>query len=371
MRNPMIPLVFAFGATASFAAPTISSVTGLVSDGEDVTISGAEFGSNSLGYEFLGGSNGHIETAPNGRDSSFGRWTIASGSTQDQSAFVVSDSNVRSGSKAWLLDMSTSSYYNGSVRYDLGRTIPTATTVYASWWVKKDAVDNDGQWKMFRLTHENDIVDNGTELTMFNWLQSSPQMIVRPGTTATGSSPISYYGRNYPAGNNQWYRMELIMRTSNQGVQDGTVAQYLHYPAGGRPVTLGSWSNSQSSSSYRMNYDSSLRYRWFIWQNYRGNGITSMKVWMDDFFIQVGSQARVEIGDASTWANCTFREVQPATSWTSSGVRIRLNKGGLREGTQYYAYVVDSTGAVSNGFPIQIGADGAARPMAPVLTISQ
>lgn len=161
------------------------------------------------------------------------------------------------------------------------------------------------------------------------------------------------------------------MRTSSQGAQDGTISQYLHSPSSRQPIALGSWRNSQHPSTYRMNYDSSLRYRWFIWQNYRGNGISSMRVWMDDFYIQVGSQARVEIGDASTWANCTFREVQPATSWTSSGVRVRLNQGGLREGVQYYAYVVDSAGNVSNGFPIQVGGDSLARPMAPQLTISQ
>lgn len=370
MRNPMIHLIFVFGASASFAAPSITSVTGNVTDAEELTISGAEFGSNALQYEFLGGANGHIENAPAGRDSSFGQWTIASGSTQDQSAFVVSDANVRSGKKAWLLDLSSSSYYNGSLRYDYGKTIPENSTIYASWWVKKDSVNNSGQWKMFRLSWENNIVDNGTELTMFNWLSSSRQMIVRPGSTATDSTPISYYGSNYPNGDDQWYRMELVMNTSTQGSQDGVIAQYLHNPAGGQPVALGSWRNSQFPSTSRMNYDSSLRYRWFIWQNYRGNGLDSMKVWMDDFYIQVGSQARVEIGDASTWANCTFREIQPSTSWTSSGVRIRFNQGGLKAGTQYYAYVVDASGNVSNGYPIEIG-DSVARPMAPNLMIVQ
>jgi hypothetical protein len=241
-----------------------------------------------------------------------------------------------------------------------------------SWWVKKDSADNDGQWKMFRLTHENEIMDNGTELTMFNWIQSGRQMIVRPGTTYSDSMPISYYGGNYPNGDNNWYRMELIVRTSVQGSQNGTVEQYLHNPSGRQPVTLGVWRNSQNSSPYRMTYDSSLRYRWFIWQNYRGNGISSMQVWMDDFFIQAGSQARVEIGDAPTWANCTFRDVQPATSWADGSLRIRMNGGGLRSGVQYYAYVVDSAGGVSNGYPIQIGDsadDVQARPMAPVLTV--
>jgi hypothetical protein len=166
--------------------------------------------------------------------------------------------------------------------------------------------------------------------------------------------------------------MELVIKTSTQGVKNGTIAQYLHSPSSGKPITLGSWGYSgEPTPKYpaAMNYGTNYRYRWFLWQNYRGNGISAMKVWMDDLYVQVGSVARVEIGDSATWGNCTFREIQPYKAWTDSSVQVTLNKGGMKAGTQYYMYIVDNTGTPSNAFPVQLGGN-VSPPAAPSLQVT-
>ena len=64
------------------------------------------------------------------------------------------------------------------------------------------------------------------------------------------------------------------------------------------------------------------------------------------------SIARVEIGNASTYAASTRREVQIPSSWGNS-IQITVNKGGFSSGQAAYLYVMDSSGRVNtNGYPI-------------------
>lgn len=78
--------------------------------------------------------------------------------------------------------------------------------------------------------------------------------------------------------------------------------------------------------------------------------------------------ARVEIGNASTWSNCTHREIQIPTIWTSSGITVTANNGTFNTGDIVYLYVVDSAGSVSNngnGYQITIGSSV---PSPPIVT---
>jgi hypothetical protein len=75
------------------------------------------------------------------------------------------------------------------------------------------------------------------------------------------------------------------------------------------------------------------------------------------------SQARVELCTASTWAACTNREIQVASTWTDNSITIKLNKGGLASMAGVYLYVTDSTGAVNaQGFRLT---DGGKIPSSP------
>jgi hypothetical protein len=72
----------------------------------------------------------------------------------------------------------------------------------------------------------------------------------------------------------------------------------------------------------------------------------------DDIHISP-SQARVEICESPTWAQCKDREIQPASSWNGTSITVKLNRGGLASLTKTYLYVVDENGAMNaNGFPL-------------------
>jgi|GEM_PF-4007529 len=66
------------------------------------------------------------------------------------------------------------------------------------------------------------------------------------------------------------------------------------------------------------------------------------------------SIARVEIGNAPTYAASTRREVQIPTSWGNS-IQITVNSGAFTNGQTAYIYVVNSDGNVNaSGYPVQI-----------------
>jgi hypothetical protein len=68
------------------------------------------------------------------------------------------------------------------------------------------------------------------------------------------------------------------------------------------------------------------------------------------------SRARVILGNASTLANSTIREVQIPTSWSSSSVSVSANLGKFSNGQTVYLYVVDPNGTVNpQGYPVSLG----------------
>jgi hypothetical protein len=72
----------------------------------------------------------------------------------------------------------------------------------------------------------------------------------------------------------------------------------------------------------------------------------------DEIYID-STQARVEVGNASTWSGCTQREIQIPSAWSSSSITITSNKGSFGSFSGKYLYVVDSSGNVNaNGYAL-------------------
>ena len=75
-------------------------------------------------------------------------------------------------------------------------------------------------------------------------------------------------------------------------------------------------------------------------------------------YILIAPWQRVEFGNASTYSDCTHREIQVPTAWSSDSLSITVNQGTFEDGENSFLFVVDADGNVSNGFPITIGTDG-------------
>jgi hypothetical protein len=82
----------------------------------------------------------------------------------------------------------------------------------------------------------------------------------------------------------------------------------------------------------------------------------------DDVYMDT-TQARVEIGNASTYATSLHREIQIPSTWSSSSINVKLNKGSFSSFDNLYLYVTDTSGRVnSSGFQICATCNGLKPP---------
>jgi hypothetical protein len=75
------------------------------------------------------------------------------------------------------------------------------------------------------------------------------------------------------------------------------------------------------------------------------------KVWIDEMYVDK-SWARVIIGDQPVYLNCTKYAMQIPSAWADTEITVTLNQGSFTGAENMYLFVVDSTGAVSDGLLI-------------------
>jgi hypothetical protein len=245
--------------------------------------------------------------------------------------------------------------YSSGFKYDYGSE---AGKWYVTWWVKFDHVDSGGQWKKWRISpggswnNLDGEIEQGDFYNTTGGISQSLLMMF---------CDCSSYGQCYPGSNaglrwlsgdeavpaDTWVRQEFFAEESSApDTRDGSFEYFIH----------------RQSEAVReiVNWDGTIitrvsgadRWRYMKFQNYWGNisggDGTGEKIYIDDIYIQVGTQSRVEIGDADTWAACTHREIQYPTAWTEGEVTdeitVTLNEGGFSDLDGTYLYVVNSDG---------------------------
>ena len=101
-------------------------------------------------------------------------------------------------------------------------------------------------------------------------------------------------------------------------------------------------------------YTEGSPYDYFIIGQYfrRDNGAL-LKMYWGELYVD-NTLARIEIGNAATFEQCTHREIQIPTGWSDGSVSFTANLGTF-DGTQNtYLYVINSLGEPSNGIPVTI-----------------
>ena len=164
-------------------------------------------------------------------------------------------------------------------------------------------------------------------------------------TNWNGTNNINTIGKTYENTKSQWNRWEFWQKlntdpscTINVNC-DGELTYWIDTKVG------------------RKRADYKHRFVAGEWKDFRlghmAHGfISTAKAWFDDIYIAT-TQARVEIGDASTWDTCTHREIQIPSSWQAGQITITINQGSFPAKSSAYLFVVDANGNVSNGKEIK------------------
>lgn len=338
--------------TVSWGAPDATGVSGTISDGQSITITGSGFGSTGPTVQFFdnfeSGSNGaRIEGI--GDTPTVGSWRDVSGIGLSNYP-SYSTNFYKSGSKAFRINFNeaddcgstnvwsapnlsaSSSFYVSFWMYvPAGQVIPGQTSCGPSpnmktWWLStNDVFQNDYSTQI--------ISDSPTEIDALCWVDGSQDRACGGWVSWTLNKGRWMRFENYLQGSTSsgaiqaWYtdsgtsRYQTVNQTGKT-LDNGTTGWgYLHFPGFGR---------KDSNSN----------------------------IYYDDIYVATGAgaRARVEIGNASTYSSCTNLAVITPTSWSDTSITATVRQGSFANGSAYL-YVTDASGVTeTNGLPITLGA---------------
>jgi len=360
MKN-MFPIMILLIFIPSYAltAPTVSSVSGKIVDGQSIIISGSGFGNKTTPTPLVFLKD-NIEAGTPDSSVSASMWT----NTPDSGGFLspkYTDADAHSGNQSIKFRF-LNSQYGCYMTYDAGSGFDK---LYYTAWIK--IVKNDAatkfQWKSIRLNDKNQYAVS-CSIIEDNWWGSNPgiwgnndiQSYYSSGTKSDVINSISSNAYLF----NSWMRIEgYYQRASGNEVGDGVV---WHTRIG----KSGIWGDATNVITHAAG-DGSWRYilLGMYYSNLVGATNRDATFYYDDIYLDK-TLARVEIGNNKIFSDCNSREIQYPTSWSSTSITITLNRGNFDPCQTYYLFVVDENGNNnSTGYPIKIITGAGEAPCPP------
>jgi len=292
---------------------SITSVSGVISDGETITISGSGFGSNGptvvLFDDFELGTEG--DTILTGSNSAqVGEWSSVGGP------------DIRYGTVSW--SGSLAAYY---VQTTTSHNIATSFTgTDKIFFFYRTRLDNTlpGNWKPFWVMDGTSTTDD--DCVFATWLSSYWKI---NGNDSSWSENISNHS---PL--NTWRHFHAYAELT--ATATGRVIFWLTDSGGTTAEVDVSDALIAGTSPYE-------------WDHVLVNGFANWDggtARYDDIYIAIGDycQARVQIGSHETYANCTNLTVVTPTSWSDTSIEGTFWQGSFGDTDTVYFFVVDSDG---------------------------
>jgi hypothetical protein len=323
----VVSLATAFVASVANATPAPTAVSGSVSDGGSVTISGSGFGggySTPLLWENFDAPAGSASQLGPLTTPTIGSWVLAYRPTP-----------VRTTAKAHSGTQSLYSAYNSGLQWSsITVALPPADRLYQSFWFWWKSAGTMGQLKLAQVHGSSGRGDFAPGIMT---MASTTTWWFSYISTESGANDLATRA-SYPTAPSpgSWHHFEMsLQRSSSGGSADGSVAISID----GKSVYSKQHVVTRESSAYDWNETSFF------------HGVTNMgaatDVYVDDAYVNT-TWARVVIGNAPTYSAVTQTELQPVSSWSDGSIRVTLNRGSLANFDNAYLYVFDSNGAVNS-----------------------
>ncbi len=349
----------------AYAAPNVSAVQGTFQTGHMLTISGSSFGIKSdavplVWDDFEGGTSTQsiVGNSPKA-ESLDGDWvwddyTNGVGPTYSNE---VTLSNSGMSSKHHF----SGGGFNNSLEIDYPLR-ETGDAVYFSFYYYYDRLNenwsrNHKPWVVYGNTgyYPSAYIGAGNPTESDGTFRNSVQDSDIDSRTLWGNISISDLA-------GEWIRHEFYLRQSSPNGNDGVWRHTAHRVTQPEIIIVEDENNYTTRAT--------LDY-WTQWHfgSYHSNNSTGSvaDVYLDNIYFD-STRARVEIGNASSWDNCTIREIQVANAWSDTSITINVESSRLAGLSEVYVYVVDANGdANSAGYPISVSGEGTinAPPLPP------
>lgn len=324
-------------------ALAISGVTGTISDGQSITITGTDFGATGptvvLFDDFENGTNG--SEIPTGSNSAVvGQWADITSLGHPTGHY--SSTEAHSGSISYGLIFDNEDTYE-----QLGLSLSDISDFLICYWVNigtVPAVPDGANFKMAWL------LDN----TLGN-VASSDHTIPTTITSlpVTGLFVGSDDSQMWDYDHGEWECPSWATDTWRR------FCCYIHGHASSGTIKL--WETTGSGTAIVINKSSVATKRASsVWKMLTlpgyGRADSNGSAWYDDIYVAsgTGAAARVEIGNNATYANCTNLAVCTPTAWGDTEITATVRAGSFTTGTAYL-FVVDASGNASAGKEITLG----------------
>lgn len=350
MIKTLIVLISFVTPLALHAAPGISSVSGECSDGNQIRISGVDFGNTgpdiAIFDDFEGGADGStIRTGSN--SATMGQWDSVG-----TNAPYYSNDYTHSGSLAFQANCSSGA---PTTKIHASASFPGTREFFGTWWVFLPAGElwpGEGgglgtNWKQVWFRRDAGATDTSDIIC---------STILGSGNSASGAicgnctGGFTRYAHSQTKG--VWCRTQFYWVGSNSG--NGTCKMsYLLYNGSNRAVI------ALDETGVTNACDSTPYYTVYLGAYGRPAGGPSHPTY-DDFYVASGEgcRARIEIGDNPSYSNCTNLTICTVDSWSMNSITATMRQGSFRENDSAYVFVVDANGQVSGGSPVVIGSSG-------------
>jgi hypothetical protein len=368
MLGLMLTVALLFPSWAS-ATPDITGVKGVVLVGDALDVSGTDFGTKAqaapIRYDDfeIGTTVGHLIVDD---------LTWWSRQTSTAQIATIANDNCRPNKTKCGKFVESVDSSDSAIRADeiYARQVGFAKTgkMYLNFWSYVDVLGNaDGTASSYQIKFIQ---------TAKDW--SPGQAVILPTYDFShwqyGSPPNSgWYNKTYQAnywdggGSSTsvsfprdafktpgWYQISIQTDFGTIGSANGSTKMWVSKL--GLSGTYSLVSTSGVKYVVASGYPDYIKFGWYAGSYYptSSNAFTTT-LYYDNIYID-NSFARVEIGDADTYDNCTHREIQIPVTWETGHISLKVNPGSFNLNDNVFLYVFDESGVVNaKGYPIKIG----------------
>ncbi len=323
----------------AMAAPSVSGVSGTVSNGQTITVSGSAFGDTGPSikiYDQFEGTNGAQRSAT----ATIGTWSDIT----KPALMPYSNAYKKSGSTSMKVTLDTEPDW---VNPSAAVTFTGASRIFHSHWTYHPVDFLPRAWKILWITaawpnfSNSDwcINSNSGGFPADDWLAFRNDDNVRS---------VEYSSTSLTQ--NKWTRIDVFINGATGddghflGYETSSSGHDKNFDFTGTTLRSGSSWNAAAFPGY-VDYDATGHY------------------YADDVYIATGAGAacRVEIGNNATYTSCTNLSICTVTSWSDTSIQATVRQSDFANGTAYL-FVVDADNVPSSGYQITLGSDSPSTP---------
>ena len=342
-----------FASTYAFAAPNITSTSGIIEHGGTITITGNGFGNKNPAKPIIWADfeDGSINPSSLGQRNS---WSA-------NENLVISSFNQTNNSNYDVVGEWNSALSKRSFSFWVDKNYWTKIYHYQKKYFDFDITANQKFWRLWP--------EAGTNNFLAACLSGTGRCY-NEDEGYSGGVIGSYQGS--PSVKNQWHIEEFIWQHSGGTGEntDGSI-RWVDPNDHSKGFYSGIWDYTQNG--IRIQHRENVNNKEAIHQQLRTDNFTDSnhlppdgsKVYMDNIYID-DTYARVMVGNQGTFDASIHREIQIPSAWSDTSITITINQGTLSNLNDVYLYVFDENGIVnSNGYLLSSSPDSPPPPPAP------